>query len=185
MSGGKFVTRLALSASISLAASAISFGVELEIVQEGYLYQMPLTQNVYAETFVISPVTRENASLDTTLIPELEATPKLAQFTDPIVVYFQINTPAISADQLLKIRSHLSRRKVSKTTPLVVTGHTCKKGPEQFNEWLSDERAKAVADLLRKEGYTVARITGRGASNLVSTNYHPINRRVEITALDQ
>ena len=185
MLGGKFVTRLALSASINLAVSTVSFGAELEIVQEGYHYQMPLTQNVYTETFVVSPVTGENTSLETTLIAEPEATPKFAQFTNPIVVYFQINNPAISADEVLEIRSNLSQQKISKTTPLVVTGHTCQKGPVQFNEWLSNERAKAVADLLRKEGYTVAVIEGRGAANLVSKKYHPINRRVEVTVFDQ
>lgn len=182
---GKFVTRLALSTSISLAVSAISFGAELEIVQEGYLYQMPFTQDVYVETFVIAPTTREDTSLHTTQIFEPEAAPQIARFTNPVVVYFQINTPTISADDALKIRSGLLQKKASKTTPLVVTGYTCQKGPAQFNEWLSYERAKAVADLLRKEGYTVARIEGRGASNLVSNKYYPINRRVEITALDQ
>lgn len=183
--GGKLVTGLALAAAINIASANSSFGVALEIVQEGYLYQMPLTQNVDTETFVISPVTRENASLDTTLIPEPKATTQVATVTDPFFVYFQINTSALSANQAQEIRSNLSHKKVSKTTPLVVTGHTCQKGPERFNKWLSYERAKAVADLLRKEEYTVARIEGKGASNQVSKNYHPINRRVEITTVVQ
>ena len=44
--------------------------------------------------------------------------------------------------------------------------------------------AKQVAKLLEKEGYTVAEIEGKGATDLVSEHYAPINRRVEITVLE-
>lgn len=180
MSGRKLAVGIAVSASISMVLSTMSFGAGLEIRQEGYLYRMPLTQDVYTQTFVISPAT----SQEETSIVEPDSTP-VAHFTNPIVVYFQIDHSTISPDEARKLRSDLLRQKVPQTTPLTVTGYTCRKGPERFNEWLSKERAKAVAILLQEDGYTVARIEGRGASNPVSTSHHPINRRVEITVFVQ
>ncbi|SHO52052.1 OmpA family protein [Desulfopila aestuarii] len=175
----------AIFVSISMILPIISQGATLEISKEEYVYQMELTQNVSVETFVISHVAKQKASLEEGPFFERSSASSFARFTKPIIVYFQIDNPVISSLEFQKIRSGLLTQNISRKTPLVVTGYTCQKGPARFNEWLSIERAKAVGAVLRKEGYTVARVEGRGAANLVSKNYYPINRRVEITALDQ
>ncbi len=180
MSVQKLVNWIALSASISMGMVTISPGAELEIKQEGYLYQMPLTQNVYAETFVISPVSIVSPPEESTqrLLP---TTPDpVAHFTNPVTVYFQIDSSEIDPGERNKMLSKIRALAVPQKAPLAVTGFTCQKGPAEFNIWLSTERAKAVATLLEKEGYTIAKIEGKGSSNLVSKNYPPFNRRVEI-----
>ena len=39
--------------------------------------------------------------------------------------------------------------------------------------------------LLEEEGYTVAKIEGKGATDLISEPHNPFNRRVEITSFEQ
>lgn len=183
MSGKKLVSRLAVSTALCTVLPTISLSANLDIKQESYLYQMPLTDNIYTETFVLSAIEKsgiqkKHASESTFATPDL-----VAHFTNPITVYFQINSLQIDPSECSKMLSALGKLEVPQRAPLVVTGFTCQKGPGEFNVWLSNERAKAVAKLLEKEGYTVAKIEGKGDSNLVSKNYLPFNRRVEITAL--
>ncbi len=183
MSGKIIVTLIAVSTSITMVLPTISAGANLEVQQEGYLYQMPYTQNVYTETFVISPITTPHIEkgLPSESIPASPA--PVAYFTNPITVYFQIDSPEVSSEEYHKILSQLRYLGVPQNTPLVVTGFTCQKGPDEYNFRLSNERAIAVAKLLRKHSYTVAKIEGKGESNLVSESYYPFNRRVEIEAL--
>jgi len=181
----KITAGRAILAYLSMILPTISQGATLEISQKGYVYQMELTQDVSVETFVISQVAKQKASLEETSFFERSSPSSFARLTKPIIVYFQIDNPVISSLEFQRIRSGLLTQNIPRKTPLVVTGYTCQKGPARFNEWLSIERAKAVAEVLRKEGYTVARVEGKGAANLVSKNYFPINRRVEIRALDQ
>ncbi|MHB8623152.1 MAG: OmpA family protein [Sulfuricaulis sp.] len=71
-------------------------------------------------------------------------------------------------------------------TLLVVIGHTDNLGSNQFNQALSQRRAKAVNDYLLNRGVLVQRLTyrGRGASSPLAPNAteagRRLNRRVEI-----
>ena len=87
-------------------------------------------------------------------------------------------------DQLLTGLNHCQ---VSQTTPLSVTGHTCNLGTEAANLRLSRQRAEQVATLLRDHGYTVATVSGKGATEPVSTNptKRHLNRRVTLARVDQ
>ena len=67
-----------------------------------------------------------------------------------------------------------------------VVGHTDSTGSEQYNQALSERRAQAVANFLRSQGVTPARIAayGMGETQPVATNATPEgrqqNRRVEV-----
>lgn len=179
----KLVALMVIAASANMIFSGSSIGANLQIKQEGYLYRMPLTQNIYTETFVITSESAPKIIGEGTRDFAPLSPSSAAVFTHPIVAHFNINSSEILPDQAHKIHSELRGLKVLKTTNLVVTGFTCSKGTDQLNWKLSSERAIAVAGLLQNEGFTVARIEGKGESNLVSKKYYPLNRRVEITQL--
>lgn len=67
-----------------------------------------------------------------------------------------------------------------------VVGHTDSTGSEQYNQQLSERRARSVADFLRSRGVTPARIAsyGMGETQPVATNAtadgRQQNRRVEL-----
>lgn len=72
-------------------------------------------------------------------------------------------------------------------TVIEITGNTDSRGTAEFNDQLSKDRAKAVADALIADGVNPNRILtrGAGASNPVATNATPEgrqqNRRVDLT----
>lgn len=71
-------------------------------------------------------------------------------------------------------------------TRITVKGHTDSTGPDDYNQRLSEKRARAVKDLLVAEGVASDRIkaVGYGESLPVASNQTPegrqLNRRVEI-----
>lgn len=168
-----------------LVVPIISSGAVLNIDQEGYLYQMPLTQNVYAETFVISSVAKGGASQEAIPPESFVGIPAPSRFTNKIITHFQINSAELSAYDIRKIVSEIHRLNISPATRLIVTGYTCQKGSDLWNYQLSTDRANTVASLLRREGLTVEKVIGKAADGLISTTYFPINRRVEISTSER
>lgn len=69
-------------------------------------------------------------------------------------------------------------------TNIRVEGHTDTKGPEDYNQKLSEKRAEAVKDALVQKHVSPARITtiGYGESQPVSSN-DALNRRVNIVII--
>ena len=180
----KLLTVLFSLLSFNLSLPALSPGADLEIRQEIYHYQVPFAEVIPSETFVIS-----NASEQVpvkTIISEESTQAALAPapfFSNPIIVHFQFDSAEINPAERTKLLSLLHAYEVSQTTPLTVSGFTCKIGPAEFNIWLSNERAKAVSALLEEEGYTIANIEGKGATDLTTEQNGP-NRRVEITPFE-
>jgi len=74
-------------------------------------------------------------------------------------------------------------------TIIVVAGYTDSQGSEAYNQQLSEDRAKAVADYLKTKKITPARfeIVGFGEKNPIADNStaegRAMNRRVELTLL--
>ncbi|MDO9278521.1 MAG: OmpA family protein [Polaromonas sp.] len=70
----------------------------------------------------------------------------------------------------------------------LIEGHTDAKGHSDQNQKLSQLRANAVSDFLKKWGVADVRLvaTGKGASELANTSdpFAPENRRVRIVNLD-
>ncbi len=184
ISSKRLVAIVTASILILLSLPGISLGTDLEIRQETYLYQIPFAQDVFAETFVISTASKQAPVKVAISSQPSQLTPDpILHFTDPIIVHFQFDSTEISPTERIKLLSLLHEFEIPQNAPLTVTGFTCKMGPAEFNIWLSKERAKAVSALLEKEGYTVAKIEGKGAMDLVSEHNAP-NRRVKITPFE-
>lgn len=99
------------------------------------------------------------------------------------LVHFELGSAALPPATAAVILSALKRANLSQEIALTVTGYTCALGTESRNRKLSFKRASAVADFLRAHGFTVATVTGKGASSPITNNpqeFHK-NRRVEIT----
>ena len=70
-----------------------------------------------------------------------------------------------------------------------IGGHTDSDGPDDYNLWLSQNRAQAVVDYLISQGADSAQLVakGYGESKPIDTNdtqqAKSINRRVEFTVL--
>ena len=103
------------------------------------------------------------------------------------VILFPLGNAEPEPGQTEQLITGLRHCQVSPTTPLAVTGHTCSLGTEAANLRLSRLRAEQVATLLRDRGYTVATVSGKGATEPVSTNptKRHLNRRVTLIPVDQ
>ena len=103
------------------------------------------------------------------------------------VILFPLGSAEPDSGQTERMLTSLRHCTVSPTTPLAVTGHTCSLGTEAANLRLSRLRAEQVATLLRDRGYTVATVSGKGATDPVSTNptKRHLNRRVTLVPVDQ
>ena len=103
------------------------------------------------------------------------------------VILFPLGSAEPEPGQTEQLITGLRHCQVSPTTPLAVTGHTCSLGTEAANLRLSRLRAEQVATLLRDRGYTVATVSGKGATEPVSTNptKRHLNRRVTLARVDQ
>jgi len=64
---------------------------------------------------------------------------------------------------------------------LSIQGHTSKEGNADFNQKLSEKRAKAVVDFLVERGVASSRLSyeGKGSSEPIDINNNDINRRTE------
>jgi outer membrane protein OmpA-like peptidoglycan-associated protein len=91
------------------------------------------------------------------------------------VVYFDLGSARLSPDAGKQLLMDL--RKCCATSPLYLTGYTCSIGSENQNLKLSRNRAEAVAVLLRRNGFKVASVKGKG---MMFGNTPESNRRVEI-----
>jgi outer membrane protein OmpA-like peptidoglycan-associated protein len=71
-------------------------------------------------------------------------------------------------------------------TNILIVGHTDARGPESYNQDLSERRAQSATDYLTQQGLAPGRMTsvGKGESEPVATNETPEgrqqNRRVEV-----
>ena len=103
------------------------------------------------------------------------------------VILFPLGNAEPEPGQTEQLITGLRHCQVSPTTPLAVTGHTCSLGTEAANLRLSRLRAEQVTALLRDRGYTVATVSGKGATEPVSTNptKRHLNRRVTLIPVDQ
>ena len=115
-----------------------------------------------------------------------EATNAAAPCPLPVIL-FPLGSSEPEPGEIDRMLTGLRHCQVNPITPLAVTGHTCSLGTETANLRLSRLRAERVASLLRDRGYTVATVSGKGATDPVSTNStkRHLNRRVTLARVDQ
>jgi len=158
--------------SILLAALLIpSLSRAMEIRQGSYRYHMNMARDITCMTFVIGdfdvPVHR------------------VAAVCRSILVHFQLGSAVLTAVEAESILSRLKACGITRSTPLAVTGYTCKLGPDQLNQTLSLQRARTVAGFLQNHGFAAAAVQGRGSQHPLTDNPDDfyMNRRVEIQVL--
>jgi outer membrane protein OmpA-like peptidoglycan-associated protein len=141
----------------------------MEIRQEEFRYTMNLAQDIACNTFVITD--QPNPSRLATVGCQ---TP---------VIHFPLGSAVLASAEAETLMAGLRACRMTKNTPLLVTGHACSLGSENFNQDLSLKRARSVAGLLQDCGYTVAEVTGKGSLAPMTTDPQQLylNRRVEIT----
>jgi len=150
------------------------FSEAMDIRQEMYGVKMSVTQNVSHETFVIDGDSTPGRSSGDQI--RLSTCYKLP------AVHFKFDSSDLTPAEGNSLIAALKHLRVTRNTPLVITGYTCKLGPDHYNRTLSLQRAKAVADFLQTHGFTVATVQGRGPENPLTHKPQELyrNRRVEI-----
>ena len=157
-------------------------GKNLEIKQELYTFNMPVSQVVANETFVvIESQGTANNPFPLSGSTKFAAGDKNSNTCLP-VAHFRLGSSVLTSAEETSILSRISQSKITQHTPLIITGYTCELGPDHYNQTLSLQRAKAVAHLLRTHGLTVATVQGRGSENPITHKPQELyrNRRVEI-----
>lgn len=101
-------------------------------------------------------------------------------------ILFATNSSTLSMDAKTNIKNLSSILNKYNDTNILITGHTDSKGTEEYNQKLSERRAKSVVDYAKLQGVAAMRFSmvGLGETEPVATNDTEIgrseNRRVEI-----
>lgn len=120
---------------------------------------------------------KEKAKENETMSP-----PDAQEFT----VYFSFDNAEFTEEIRNILKEMLSTTHPGKVTRINITGHADSQGPEVYNQVLSEQRAKAVADFLIANGFEAGKIqtSGVGEAQPVAPNDILIerkkNRRVEV-----
>ena len=101
-------------------------------------------------------------------------------------LYFETGTANLTKESQADIQKVLSTLRERGPSAVSVIGHTDTEGGTQWNQQIGLKRAKAIAELLKKEGIQVIElvVTSHGEGNLLvktpDDTAEPRNRRVEI-----
>jgi outer membrane protein OmpA-like peptidoglycan-associated protein len=109
-----------------------------------------------------------------------------AAANDTLTIYFPFNQYTLLKEQTSAVTTVINKNK-SNIQSIQIIGHSDQLGSSTYNNNLSLKRAKAVFELLKKEGIDTAIIStveGKGNTELVTTSYRSkdrqLNRRVLI-----
>ncbi len=101
-------------------------------------------------------------------------------------INFESGKAVIQGSQSLDLLNSLaSAANQCKAFRIRVEGHTDSQGNDEYNQWLSEERASAVRDYLSRNGVEIDRLSavGFGETNPIATNDTPegmaANRRID------
>ncbi len=157
-------------------ASGQANTAKLKIQQERYTCKMQVTQAVTTDTFVITKDSKSNIKTYSKKDKKIDSSINI----NP-VAHFQFDSSILTSSEADEILTILLK-KILKKTPLAVTGYTCSLGPDEHNQTLSLQRAETVAGFLRRHGFTVATVQGKGSQNPVTNDPRQfrLNRRVTV-----
>lgn len=101
------------------------------------------------------------------------------------VVYFEFNGSRLTNESRINLDKFLLNKSIRNVG---IFGHTDQMGSDEYNEWLSVQRAKVVRDYLLSKGVAqrhISIVRGFGATRLITDHPDPVslqlNRRVVIT----
>ncbi len=173
---------------LSLSIVPGVFAGRYTIRQELFTWTMEMAQAVSDDTFVITRLLKkqglqgvqEDQKNPSSVNP---VTGKKRVNTDLIVAHFKLENFTLSSAEKKSILEALSKDKIDRRTPLVITGYTCRLGADFHNQTLSRQRAETVARVLRTNGFQVATVQGKGSLDPITNDPSQLyrNRRVEIS----
>ena len=180
-----------ITALITILSMSIVPGVfagTYTIRQELFTWTMEMAQAVPDDTFVITRLLKKQG------LQGVQADQKNQNFehsvagekaanTSLIVAHFQLGSSVLSPAEKKSILRAVSKKKIDRHTPLVITGYTCRLGADFHNQTLSRQRAETVARVLRTNGFQVATVQGKGSLDPITNDPQRLyrNRRVEIS----
>lgn len=103
------------------------------------------------------------------------------------IVYFNVGSSMISEEGYRELLWFVDHIRVYPQAQVDVKGYADSTGPEQFNQQLSEQRAKAVADYLVQQGIPATNVATAGFSSNFpdqsneTTHGRSRNRRVEVS----
>ena len=103
----------------------------------------------------------ENAKIET--ITDVNGLPGIKVTFDSGIL-FDFNKSNVSATAKKDIADFAAKMKDLEDTDITVYGHTDNKGTAEVNQRISQQRADAVAELLKTNGIAAGRITSKGMS---------------------
>jgi len=177
----------ALITILSLSTLPCVFAGTYTIRQELFTWTMEMAQAVPDDTFIITRLLKKHGLQGVqedqeNPNPVKPVTGKKQANTDLIVAHFQLGSSVLTLAEKKSILEALSRGKIDRKTPLVITGYTCRLGADIHNQTLSRQRAETVARVLRTNGFQVATVQGKGSLDPITNDPSQLyrNRRVEI-----
>lgn len=97
-----------------------------------------------------------------TAMGQLEARPVAALPTEAHQVYFEFDSAELTPQGRAAIAAAARDLRQSQADQVAIAGHTDRAGPERYNDTLSAERARAVAQELAAQGVPANRIRAEG-----------------------
>jgi len=130
----------------------------------------------------------ENARLKNMLAnqPKTETPASVKEFVNtPVSVFFNLNKTNIASQKDLVNVKALAKYAKDNNNSLVVTGYAdSATGKAPHNQWLSEQRAKTVADELVKIGVSRDKITTSGKGGVKDLSPISFNRRATVQIAD-
>jgi outer membrane protein OmpA-like peptidoglycan-associated protein len=129
----------------------------------------------------VDPGPESNICLET----EAECAARARAEAFDLRVTFGFDTAVLTAgarENLAQVSTALTTEELAEAD-IIIEGHTDAHGPEDYNQFLSEQRAQAVADFLHEAGVAAERMTVFGlgeAAPRMSDPFDPDNRRVEL-----
>ncbi len=105
-------------------------------------------------------------------------------------LFFEFNSVALTPESVTELYKLVNFMSENPKLKISIAGHTDDQGTEQYNQQLSENRAKAVYDFLIKAGVDSANLTyagygeGRPLLNKTDEDSRIINRRTEFEVID-
>lgn len=124
-------------------------------------------------TIISSTLNSPGAATSTTTVQEPTQT----------TFYFGINKSQLNTQDKAVIAQHARFLKANPTLVLEINGHTDSSGPRAYNEYLSKQRAEAVASLLIQDGVKRSQLVIKALADnkpLADTSDPGNNRRVDL-----
>jgi len=105
-------------------------------------------------------------------------------------ILFDLNSSAVRPEEAGMLQEAAKELKQNPDNAVVIVGHTCSLGSDQYNLWLSERRAASAGEFLVKKGLDAERLTTKGAGEAepIADNTTPEgraqNRRVEFKIME-